>query len=389
MAADNETANKLYKKCGFESNTQIDSHGILSNIYKGFNERQINMSGKKRNIVIAVIIIVILVIIMILSNSKNLLLRQLQGPIEGTDKILSIDGRLSAVSKENHIYTWQWKDLSIWPIVAKPASNAVTTIADDRVIYAASGMGKLIIADLKADKELSSLSLPYGAVCKKIKTSSNGKFGIVSVIFNEGTQKDWFKLAIFNSDLKDLSFIFQKDTKAEDFSLYDFAITDDGKLLAGVGRKEKAWIFVKDLKNDKILWEKTFDDYAQFTIVEFSPDGKTLFVGEKVRYIVSLDSATGNTVRVYEIPIYETPSNQKENVSCIAISPDGKILAVDTEPACSVWYWDLNTGKKITSFHASEFTVSDIAFSPDSKYLATGCLVTPEIKIWKVPQLKD
>ncbi|MBU2458563.1 MAG: GNAT family N-acetyltransferase [Planctomycetes bacterium] len=33
VAADNEAANKLYKKCGFELNIQIDSHGISSNIY--------------------------------------------------------------------------------------------------------------------------------------------------------------------------------------------------------------------------------------------------------------------------------------------------------------------------------------------------------------------
>lgn len=33
VAAGNEAANKLYEKCGFERVTQIDSHGILSNIY--------------------------------------------------------------------------------------------------------------------------------------------------------------------------------------------------------------------------------------------------------------------------------------------------------------------------------------------------------------------
>lgn len=33
VAADNEAANKLYKKCGFELNTQINSHGVRSNVY--------------------------------------------------------------------------------------------------------------------------------------------------------------------------------------------------------------------------------------------------------------------------------------------------------------------------------------------------------------------
>ena len=33
VAADNEAANKLYKKCGFEFKIQIDSHQTISNIY--------------------------------------------------------------------------------------------------------------------------------------------------------------------------------------------------------------------------------------------------------------------------------------------------------------------------------------------------------------------
>ena len=33
VAAENEAANKLYQKCGFERVTQMDSHGVLSNIY--------------------------------------------------------------------------------------------------------------------------------------------------------------------------------------------------------------------------------------------------------------------------------------------------------------------------------------------------------------------
>jgi len=33
VAADNEAANKLYKKCGFEFKIQIESHGVLSNVY--------------------------------------------------------------------------------------------------------------------------------------------------------------------------------------------------------------------------------------------------------------------------------------------------------------------------------------------------------------------
>lgn len=35
VGADNEPANKLYLKCGFELAGQVDNHGVLSNIYVG------------------------------------------------------------------------------------------------------------------------------------------------------------------------------------------------------------------------------------------------------------------------------------------------------------------------------------------------------------------
>jgi WD40 repeat protein len=180
----------------------------------------------------------------------------------------------------------------------------------------------------------------------------------------------------------------EKKANDEKCTIFDAAVNDDGNLICVVGKKDKGWIFIKDVKNDKILLEKTFDEYGQFTIVKFSPDGKNIYVAEKIRFILCLDSNTGNILRTYEMPVYNTPANQKQNISAIAISPDGKIFAADTEPACTIWYWNIGMGEKIMEFRANDFTVSDIAFSPDSKFLATGCLVRPEIKIWKVPVQK-
>jgi WD40 repeat protein len=348
------------------------------------------MSKKHKNIVVVVAILVGIMSIMIFSSFRSSLVRQLQGPIEGTESIVAVNNKLSVISKDKHIYTWQWKDLAVWPVVAKPQAVIIAPIANDKIIYNSSvGSGKLIITNLKADKELATLSLPFGVECKKIKTSSSGKFGIISMLSNEGVEKDRLKLAVFDSEFKNLSCVFQKDASTEKFLINDFDITDDNSIFAGAGEKDKAWVFAKAIKNEKVLWEKTFGEYGRFTSVKFSPDGKTLFAVEKVRYIISLDSATGSTIKGYEMSTYKTPANQKQNISCIAISPDGKILAADTEPGRIVWFWDIASGNKIGEIYASELTVSGMAFSPDSKYLATGCLVSPEIKIWKVPQLKD
>jgi len=347
------------------------------------------MDTKQRNTIVVIIAIVLILTVMFFAQRRGHFLRQLQGPIEGTDSVVTVDNRLSVVSKNNHVYTWQWNDLSIWPVVARLQAQAVMPIASEKIVYIPSAdYSGLIMTDLKGQKEIARLQQSYGVECKKIKTSQNDKFGVVSMFFKEGMQKGWFKLGLFDSELKAVSFVFQKDTNAEDFLLYDFTITNDGNFLAGAGKKNHAWIFITDIKNRNVLWEKTLDEYSQFTCVKFSPDGKTLFVSERVRFIISFDVVTGRTIKVFEMPLYNTPAHQKQNICCIAVSPDGQTLAADTEPASTVWFWDIKTGKKIASYHVSNLTVSSIAFSPDSKYLATGCMVSPEIKIWEVPQLK-
>jgi WD40 repeat protein len=228
--------------------------------------------------------------------------------------------------------------------------------------------------------------LPYGAECKTIKTSSNGKFGAVSVSFKEGMQKGWFKLAVFDPNLKALSFVFQKDTDAKDFILYDFSITNDGNFLAGAGKKNHAWVFVVDVKNEKIVWEKTFDKYDEFPNVIFSIDGKTIYASNSDRFVCVFETATGNLIRSLEMKKYPTSSTQLQTISCVAVSPDGRIYAAASQPSAQVYLWDTKTGKELCVINAKREIPSGLAFSPDSSLLAVSDLVRSSINVFQIPE---
>lgn len=77
-----------------------------------------------------------------------------------------------------------------------------------------------------------------------------------------------------------------------------------------------------------------------------------------------------NSVKVWDFATGEQIEFPKLAGQSIALSPDGKILAVVDDR--SLRLVDLLTGKEVAAFNENEFPLRSVAFSPDGKTLAIG-----------------
>jgi WD40 repeat protein/tRNA A-37 threonylcarbamoyl transferase component Bud32 len=122
--------------------------------------------------------------------------------------------------------------------------------------------------------------------------------------------------------------------------------------------------------------EDNFYDIHTFRAV--SPDGRI--------YLISREDDQAYHLQLWDIsgkPLFNPIICHLENPTCMAVSPNGKYIAV-AEWKGIVRLWDATTGSEISSWTAHESTVYTLNFSFDSKKLATGGF-DQAIKLWEIP----
>jgi RNA polymerase sigma factor (sigma-70 family) len=156
--------------------------------------------------------------------------------------------------------------------------------------------------------------------------------------------------------------------EAEGMRYFGAAISEDGKWIAGAGDvMNKSKVVVWDAETGKVKHEWTDLDGGDMTVVAFSPDGKLVAAsGPSEKVIRMWDMQTGKVKHQLK------PEGDHEILGGLAFSPDGKTLATGGRKDTRVYLWDVAQEKVRITLDGHTKNVLCVAFSPDGRTLASG-----------------
>ncbi|MCI0638506.1 MAG: sigma-70 family RNA polymerase sigma factor [Gemmataceae bacterium] len=140
------------------------------------------------------------------------------------------------------------------------------------------------------------------------------------------------------------------------------AFSPDGKWM--LSHASKAPLHLWDLATDQTIWEASS---VEIRHTLFSPDGKTIALGDEKKAITLLETATGKELRRIPAPM----ANDKETASLtgMTFSTDSQTLTTDHSDGL-LRVWEIATGKLRTQRTA--VTGWEVSFSADGRWYAVA-----------------
>jgi WD40 repeat protein len=149
----------------------------------------------------------------------------------------------------------------------------------------------------------------------------------------------------------------------------------DGQSIVAGGQKGNVHLF--DVNTGKLLHEMA-GHTAEVWGVLFTADGKQVLTGSFDRSIRVWDATTGKQVRTFKGVV--------DPIRCLALSPNGKLLAAGHCPAGRpgmVRLWDVERGTEAVSMKGHKAEITSVAFSADGKFLVSTSF-DQTVRIWRV-----
>jgi RNA polymerase sigma factor (sigma-70 family) len=118
----------------------------------------------------------------------------------------------------------------------------------------------------------------------------------------------------------------------------------------------------------------------------FSPDGRTLYVGGppsdpeclhgrlRREALTARDVATGMVLQRFEDPLYrpDAPPTEGRHILALALSPDGRLLAISEGSSHTVWIYETVSGRIVRRFEGHTSEIQGLAFTPDGSRVVSA-----------------
>jgi WD40 repeat protein/predicted Ser/Thr protein kinase len=160
------------------------------------------------------------------------------------------------------------------------------------------------------------------------------------------------------------------------------AFSPDAKVLATLAWDGVVRLWEIQSQREVTNFSSTKMIAEQSGYVLFSPDGKTLVIGEPRGGIRRFDWRTGGELPL--LPAFRTAKpGLAGGITALAFSPDGKYLAAACWLNSQVYLWDLKADDEATMLSGHTAWIRALAFSPDSGTLASAS-ADRTVRLWDV-----
>jgi len=343
------------------------------------------------------------------------------GKLQGTlEEFYGDPGNFSPNGKLLIERQWFWGTISIWDLdTGKPVltldkhtdnTGSIAFSPDGRSLATGHTNGVIHIWSVESSEVEKTIPYDYNSYVNSIAFSPNGQIiasgktggkielwdvlsGKSLLTFKGHAEDSWVTELAFSPEGKTLV------SRASDSSvrLWDvetgqvkfafilvgstnesgIAFSPDGSVIA-IATSDKL-ISLWNVNNGQLLF-KLFvpTDSIGASKLAFSPDGHTL-IASGYSAVWIWDLATKNLLATLE--------NAGNNIASIALTPDGKLLAVSGWAGIDKLYeinlWDIESQKQLTSLIGHTGWIRKLAFSPDGRLLASGS-VDGTVRLWGI-----
>jgi WD40 repeat protein len=334
-------------------------------------------------------VFVVIVIVMFIANQRSALVEEMRLPFnQGMRGLTTYGNSLMAVSSDGKIFVWDWNNLSNKPQTGSVESEQAVLLGLDLVAsLRVAGSKALVLTDIKSDETRKEISVGFGSESKAYLCASSSRDVLAVILADEekGATGSRYQFLTIDLDAGRALKILDVTGQEGGLQLTDFAVSDDGKFIVGVGAKgEEAFMLLIDLKSKKVILKKTLPEAKRLTSVIFSKGAEEIYAGSDDS-LYKLQTDSGALLSRIQVTEKVETAHKPIPIQYIAASPDGKLVAVTLFQ--SLYIFECAMGRCIFKKSSGHKLAGALAFSPDSNFLATSDLRQGgTVKIWKVPQ---